>query len=230
MACWFVEATLGTDQVLVSIGASANDVNRHNLSLASGSNTVVAFTAGSGSNGSAFTTASIAANTWLHAAAVFTSATARAAYLGGGNKGVNATNLTPAGLDQVRVGVRSGATPGTGYLDGLVAEAAIWSDALTDADIAALASRAVTPRDVRRDALVGYWPLFGQSAPEPDFTVGGRALTLVAGPTRGDHPPVATGWTRAGALFLPPAAAPGRYRPVGPGLIGSPLVPGGLVA
>ena len=73
---------------------------------------------------------------------------------------------------------------------GNLAEIAMWSVTLTDAEIAALAT-GVRPNRVRPAAVVGYWPLWGVSSPEPDVSGNGYTLTLVGSPPQANHAPVA---------------------------------------
>ncbi len=63
---------------------------------------------------------------------------------------------------------------------------AIWNVALTDSEIATLAE-GVSPLRVRRDALVYYCPIGGQS-PEIDI-IGGVNMT-VTGTTVDEEPPI----------------------------------------
>ena len=52
----------------------------------------------------AVTSSGFVAGTWQHVAAVFAATNDRRAYLNGGSKGTNNTNLTPSGLDNSRIG------------------------------------------------------------------------------------------------------------------------------
>ena len=92
----------------------------------------------SGATANASTTTGFTANTWHHAAGVFTSSTSRDVFLNGGGKGSNTTNITPTGLDRISIGRFGDSTPGN-YMDGDIAEPAIWNVALTDDEIAWLA-------------------------------------------------------------------------------------------
>lgn len=71
------------------------------------------------------------------------------------------------------------------YFSGDIAEAAIWSAALTAEEFAVLAAGA-SPLLVRPGALVNYWPIVGRHGPEIDL-VGGNDLT-VNGAVASDHP------------------------------------------
>jgi hypothetical protein len=131
------------------------------------------------------TSAAMSADTWNHAAGVFSSATSRAAYLNGGNKGTETTNITfAAGIDTTAIGRLSRPTPAA-YFHGSCAEAGVWAAALSDEEIAALAA-GLSPLQVRPQSLVAYWPLFARATNEEDW-VGGNTLT-VTGATAADHP------------------------------------------
>jgi hypothetical protein len=136
-----------------------------------------------GVNSDAKTTAGYSANTWHHACGVEYSSNSRAAFLDGGNKGTNAVLSTPAGLDTTSIGVALRAGGPIGYLDGMVAEVAIWSAALTDAEVAILAL-GYLPLAVRPQSLVAYWRLIRDT---DEDIVGGYSLTAVNGPSIGAH-------------------------------------------
>ncbi|MCL6480300.1 MAG: LamG domain-containing protein [Firmicutes bacterium] len=70
--------------------------------------------------------------------------------------------------------------------DGRLAEFAIWNALLTASECQALA-RGASPNTIRRQSLVGYWPLWGVSSPEPGLP-GGTATPT--GTTAARHAPV----------------------------------------
>lgn len=72
-------------------------------------------------------------------------------------------------------------------MSGDVAHVALWNVALTDDEVASLAA-GVSPLRMRRDALIAYWPVGGQS-PEPDV-VGGFDLVVTNGPVQSEEPPI----------------------------------------
>lgn len=149
-----------------------------------------------GGASSAITTTTVSANTWHHVAAVYAAANDRRAYLDGGGKGTNAVNRVVAGADRTSIGRWADSTP-DGYFSGRIAEAAIYNVALTDDEIAQLATGA-SPLLVRPDALVAYWPLSGHDCPEQDL-VGGFPMTLYPGSANTGATIVGTGGTAARA-------------------------------
>ena len=100
----------------------------------------------------------VSAGQWCHAAAVFAGATSRSVYLNGGNK---KTDTTQSSLlftyNRLRIGARANIW-GPEYSHGDIADVGIWSAALTDDEIAALAMGA-SPLLVRPTQLWFYAPL-----------------------------------------------------------------------
>lgn len=170
MACWFNATALDNAHRLLSLTDGSTN-NRFQIGI-SVANAVLGLIASGGSSANATSTASITAGAWYHCAAVFTSATSRAVYLNGGNKGTNATNLTPSGLNVTALG-----NDGTTTCNGKVALPAIWNSAHSDGEIAALAA-GLHPRllQTQRANLVFAPPLDG-SSPEKDL-ISGLSLTV----------------------------------------------------
>ena len=147
----------------------------------------------------------VAANTWAHAAAVFASTTSRTAYTNG-TAGTTNTTSRDAGtsINTVDVGNFGGGT----LLDGQVAEAAIWTVALTTAEIALLAD-GLSPLFVRPQSLAFYAPLFGRAGAggEEEDWVGGAPLTATGSPTVAEHPRII--YPRRRSMIFVPAAVSG---------------------
>lgn len=145
-----------------------------------------------GGLGIAASTIGVSADTWHHGVARFTSPTDRSVLLDGGNKGTNATSVTPLSIDNATIGAiyywatseNVIATP----LSGRIAEVGIWNISLTDAEATILAL-GYSPLLIRPQNLVAYWPLIGKNSPEIDL-VGGYDMTLINTPTTAVHPSV----------------------------------------
>ncbi|HEY8836497.1 MAG TPA: LamG domain-containing protein [Dehalococcoidia bacterium] len=134
-------------------------------------------------------TGTVAANTWNHAALVAPSSGSTLLYLNGvkaTDSGAGAGSVSPNNFTVGRNDIVAG---GNNYLTGRVAEAILWSDALTDVEISALASGAHHLRVHSKD-IVLYWPLYGTGSPEPDLSGNGHNGTLTNAPTLANHAPV----------------------------------------
>lgn len=127
-------------------------------------------------------------NEWHHAVLMVVAPDDRRLYLDGGNMAQATVSRAPAGMNRTSIG-RMGTSSPTAYWPGRVAEVGYWSAALSDAEIVALAV-GTRPSGVRPEALVAYWPILGEVAPEPD-TIGDAHLTVV-GTTQAEHPPMAS--------------------------------------
>lgn len=155
-----------TAQMICSIVNSASTTNLNAFHLALSGGNIQALAADGTNDTYAAPTATHPLNTWFHACGVYTSATSRAAYLNGGNKGTNTGSRTPSGLNRTSIGKRDNATGDRPFSStGFIAEVAIWNDSLTDAEVASLAT-GISPFKIRPSALVAYWPLIGNTSPE----------------------------------------------------------------
>lgn len=191
MAAWgLVTGAVGTNMTIMTLttatGGSGQDL--HALQLdGSTSGRVRATSNDTGGAASAVATAAPSANTWFHAAGVWSATNSRAAFLNGGNKGTNTTSKTVPSSNRTAIGVNGIATPGQAFSStGLLAEAAIWNAALTDAEIAVLAT-GVSPLAVRPGSLVAYWPLIGKNSPENNLRSGGT-MAITGSLSAAAHP------------------------------------------
>jgi hypothetical protein len=186
LATWFQATNTTALHILLSLGNSLAAFSRNNFQLradgATAGDPITAYTGITASSSAASSTAGYSSNTWHHAAGVFASATDRRAFLNGTNKGTNATNRVPTGIDRTNAGGSNQLT--TSFMDGRLAEAAAWNVALADDEIAML-GRGFSPLLVRPQSLVAYWPLFGRQSPEIDPR--GRFELTVTGATQADH-------------------------------------------
>jgi hypothetical protein len=187
MAAWVKPATLtggntGNNPAILTIEATAS-VDRH-LLFANGTN--VFFQTYNGSSAMATSSTAPSLGVWQHVTGVMASVASRAVYLNGAGKGTDATSLTLGGtLNRFEVGSIYNTASRLLFWDGDIAEVGVWNVALTDLDVAILAS-GISPLLVRPDALVFYAPLLNGGSPEPDI-IGRRNLT-VTGATLATHP------------------------------------------
>lgn len=183
MACWFNTDTSGVTQGLVFTGDK--DIDNHWHVLFCGNTTVSAITRSDAvTSGRANATAVFSTNVWHHGAGVWTSATNRAVFYDGGNKGTNATNVSISGEDRVAIGNFLDLNPSSPF-SGLLAEVAMWDAALSDAEVAILAA-GYSPLFVRPQNLVFYAPIVRDLLDR----VGGLTLSLVGAPSVAPQPPI----------------------------------------
>lgn len=184
MACWFYTDNDALGQALMGVLDKDVAAHYHLLQAAGGAvGDPVRYTAIAGvAPQQADTTSGYSINTWHHACAVGADSTTRAAFLDGGNKGTNAVDLTPANLDRTSIGRRGSSAPAW-YMSGYIAEAAVWSAALTDEEVAILAE-GISPLLVRPQNLVFYCPLIRD---DDEDIIGGLSLGAGGGPTVGPH-------------------------------------------
>lgn len=183
IACWAQTNITGTSQHLAGFFSSGSVASRNVFRLLVQSTNVIAASVGDASSGAqAVSSTTISSGVPFHACGVWSANDARAAYLNGSGKGTNATSITPSGIDRCAVGVGYGssltqplAPVGSGG-DGFIAEVGVWSAALDDAEVAALAT-GLSPLLVRPSSLVRYFPLLGLYSPEIDLR-GGAGLTM----------------------------------------------------
>lgn len=187
-AVWYKLGTDTTpDSALIMDGKAglAIDNNRLTLIPSGGSPVTARSTNSAGTSALAQSTAGAQENTnWHLAIGVHTSATSRAAYFDGANKGTNATNIAVTGQDTFRVGRR---LDDTSPFDGKIAHVAVWDTTLSDANAVALGG-GDNPTTVATANLIAYWPLTGASLTD---VVSGFVLSA-SGTTvdTGDNPAV----------------------------------------
>ena len=191
MACWYNSDDATLQQVLMLVSDTAADDDYFAMTLMGdvAGDYIRARTKRSTTTG-AITTAGYSVSTWEHACAVFASSTSRAIYINGGDKGTDATSKIPISLDTTAIGVAKQSSIAA-YMSGLIAEAAIWNIALTDAEVLLL-SGGYSPLFIHPQNLVAYWPLIRESVGDGTGDgldiVGGNNLTATNTPVNGDHP------------------------------------------
>jgi len=217
LACWFYSDTTAIIQTLIAVHNHGLPIQSFTLDIRGdiGGDPIHAATTQSSADSHAATSSGYSANTWHHAAAVFTSPTSRAAFIDGGSKGTNTTSRTPSSIDHINIGALDYSIGQAGAMSGRIAEAAIWNVALTDAEVASLAA-GFTPPFIRPQSLVAYWPLVRD---EDQDNVGGYDLTPINTPSIAAHPPIIypaqifDGFTTAGgAVAYPIPEALHSYR------------------
>jgi len=187
MACWFNSDNIALDQTLMFVGDKNFNNRRWNLSIRGdiGGNPIYMVVVDSAGVGVAATSTGYSPNTWHHACGVEAAATDRRVFIDGGSKGINAANRTPASVNRVSIG-RVGRTSPFAYMSGLIAEAAIWKVALSDAEVALLA-KGFSPLFIQPHNLVRYYPLIRD---DDNDWIGGFDLAAFNTPTVAAHPPL----------------------------------------
>lgn len=196
-ACWFKSDTTAANDVLMGVGVNGTQLNSWHIETNLAAGNIGAVYRDGATAANAGTTATFTTGSWFHAAAVFTSATARAAYLNAAKVATATGNITPSGMNETRI---SGNGAGTNNYDGKIAHVAIWNVALADADITLLAAGA-NPRAIQAANLVAYWALTSSGLTDTQaglvLTATGTTVDGADNPTV-DPPPSASG---AGALI-----------------------------
>lgn len=185
MGAWFNSTNIADDQAIMALNDESSSGNSFRLHAAGNAlDKITAFIHGSGIQTDISTSTAYSANTWHHALAVFASLSDIRVYIDGGSKGTTTANFTPSGIDITTIG-RNEALGN--YMDGQIAEAAMWNVALTDAEAAVL-GKGFSPLLVRPANLVLYMPLIRDIAAGAwrEF-ITNQSFTEGATPTVGDH-------------------------------------------
>jgi len=192
MACWFYgdDASVGGNMMSVT-SLVAQESHALSLTSAADGQRVVASSEEDDVWHPAETTCPWTPHVWSHACGVWTADDSRHAYLDGAGKGSNSDACVPGCLGRMNVGglLYGYGTP-TQSFSGRIAEAAIWSAALGDAEVGSLAA-GYCPLLVRPGDLAAYWPLggvFGRC--DLDRCKHGYDLTPYIVPDWADHPPI----------------------------------------
>lgn len=125
------------------------------------------------------TTTGYTAGTWHHVCDLQIANNSRAIYVDGGDTGVNVVISIPAGINRLGIGILARMTLAN-PLSGLIAHACVWNVALSDEEIAFLATGAI-PTCVQRESIVAYYPLFRMDAITDE--IGTYDLTAFNAPT-----------------------------------------------
>jgi hypothetical protein len=185
MACWFNASQTTTSDYLVSVSSSTLGYFALAIFGANAGDPVGAFDYVTGGPNFAYTTAGYTANTWNHAAGVWTGLNSRTAYINGGNSGTNSSTQSATTLTRSQIGANASAA--TNRMNGLIAEVGLWNAALTAAEIASLA-KGMTCDKVRPQSLVFYAPLVRDLVDQK----GGLTITNNNGATTANHPRIYT--------------------------------------
>lgn len=211
LACWVRTDTDAADQALMWLGdkdSATSVIGSLELVAVAGGNRYVCAKSVSGATEGAALTGNYGTNAWHHVCARFTTTAFRRIILDGASGDTDTTVVGGATADRVSIGRRGDSTP-SAYVSGAVAEAAIWTAALSEMEIAALA-KGFSPLQVKPHTLVAYWPLGGFAGSNDNDRLGDYDLSALGTPSWTDHPPLID---------------PGRPRVGTPAASGSPRIP-----
>jgi hypothetical protein len=192
LACWARTDTDAVDQTLIWIGdkdtAGQSLGALELLAAEDGRRKVIARTVADNGEAGAAKAWDYSVNTWHHVCGVFAADDDRLVRLDYSSYGSDDTCLTASGVDSTSIGRLGHGTPAE-YVSGALAELAVWSAALTDSDIKALAAGYAAPQ-IRPHQLVSYWPLGGFYGREDRDSLGRYDLTAHNAPSWTEHPPL----------------------------------------
>lgn len=187
MAAWFQADSITNNEYVIEIGDKdvANQYVELVLRGDIAGDPVRARNQNGGSAAAAASTTGYSVDTWHHGCVTFTDADNRAAFIDGGSKGTDATTgLLAVGWDRTSIG-RHGSSSPDGSTGVFVAEAAVWSVVLSDAEIALLA-KGFSPLFFQPQNLAAYWDLIRDDGSDriADFN-----MAAGGSPTVENHPP-----------------------------------------
>lgn len=206
MACWFYAGSDTTDEVIMAVG-DTDGVPRVQLQTAGtqGGDPIGWGCTGATTSATPRTTTGYTAGVWHHACGRSASATSHRVWLDGGGGATAITNVgTWSGPIRTNVGCRWNSGSRGAFFNGRLAHAAIWSVALTDAEVAVLAT-GVSPLLVRPTSLVSYWPLLGRHSTEIPYR-GSHDLTI-SGATYSERDPPVRWPARKNRIVVPGGVA-----------------------
>lgn len=184
MACWYkLGAAPSAIMTLMNLGRPGADTNYGELGI-SATGAVIGVNTISTRRTATSTAGTTSTSTWNHAACVLTSATSRAAFFNGANKGTNTTSVSISGSPTYfSVGAASfTTTPLLRKFNGYIALPVIWNAALTDDEIAALGA-GVNPLQIRPWAISDAWLHVGWLTNDQSYASTAPSILTVTGAT-----------------------------------------------
>lgn len=150
---------------------------------------LVVTASGSSQSSSRRTTGSITTGTWQHWLLTFTATDTVVIYKDGVSQTVEAwvggSGVTAIGTNGSTPAINIGRATDGGYMDGKIAEVAMWTRALTSAEAVGL-GKGYSPAFYLRN-LFFYAPLVGRTSPEIEIK-NGKNLTVTNAPANFAHP------------------------------------------
>mgnify|MGYP001606118903 CR=1 FL=1 len=192
MMCWFMALDVTSAFVLMWLGDKDAAADFFTLSAAGhvAGDPVRATARNGGTSFAAATTTGYTANVWYHAAGAWASSASRAAYINGGSKGTETTNVVPAGVDRFRIGGNGDSSPDD-YFNGRLAACKMWRAALTQEEVQ-MEMRQYLP--VRLNGFIGLWPFTNGYVGNDSTGLHMLASTGTGTPTPIEGPPIPWGY------------------------------------
>lgn len=174
IAVWYKPGSLGVSARIFNVGTAASTDNDRYIGTTIGDNVQAISRTTTNASGTS-TTAMANTTDWNLLTAVFTSDSSRAAFLNGAGKNTNATANAPTTPNYIILAAAPGITNRV-PANSKLAHAAIWSVALSDAEVLSLVTN--KPSAVQASNLQEYWPLDNNNSPETSFGVSPHSLTV----------------------------------------------------
>lgn len=182
LACWFKTPLLTTQRVLMQVGNTAI-AGTHRMVIPANNQKLRAITSITGAAGVSDSVENIPQDVYAHGCAVFAASNSRRIHLNASLGPLDSFNVTNPVINTASIGANVGNNSQGGFFSGDIAEVGIWSDALTQPEIASLAA-GMTCDKVRPQSLVFYAPLIRDLL---DYR-GGLTITNNNGATVTDNP------------------------------------------
>lgn len=175
-------STVGVAMVMMGLGNSANGYPANTYLLFIGTGNVASAHCQGSAGFAANTTNIISVNTEFSAVGIFTSATSRRVILDGNiaGAGTDTNNTGTPTVNRTFIGAFAGSAVNHAFAaggTGILAWAAMWNAALSDAD-ALMWHAGAPPWAVKPQNLVAFWPITGKASPELNYKSRTTVLTI----------------------------------------------------
>lgn len=197
--CWFNADVTATD-TLIGVLNQSSDTAYVQLGVTSGG--ACRLNIRNGANPT-IDLGSYTPGTWHSVGGTCTSSTSRELWVDGSSVGTNTTSVTCPTINSFSIGFLDRASP-TNYFDGNMFWSAIWNEALTDTEHAALGA-GINPLQIRPHALVAFVPLGGLDGNTNNDYVSGATFTTTGSPTWTDDSPTGLIYPRRSLVGIPPS-------------------------
>lgn len=191
VSAWVNPLNPGTNRAIFNV-VNTSTGQRHLFYMGTGDGLLIFSHDGSSFSQGSGATGAVTPGTWAQVGIDIQGTSSRNVIYNGVAGSLDTGTRVVTGLNRVYIG---GYNDGTGlvagfYGSGLIADVGVWNATLTQDEWTSLGAR-VSPRLVRPQNLVAYWPLFGRVSPTEEDWIGSLPLTAsVSPPSNSDHPPL----------------------------------------